>query len=91
MYSQGITNLEPEEMIEFQNKIKSDIVTPVDMFTLPTDKKQIARSKLTETNKRIFTARQLTEKLVGPIQGGSGASSGRGGECRREQELVRFI
>jgi len=70
MYSQGIKDLNPEEMIAFQNKIKSDFVTPVDMFTLPTDTKQEAKDKLTETSKRIFTARQLTKTLVGPIQGG---------------------
>ena len=70
MYSQGIKDLNPEEMIEFQNKIKSDIVTPVDMFTLPTDTKQIAKKKLNETSKRIFTARQLTKFLNAPIQGG---------------------
>ncbi len=70
MYSQGIKDLNPEEMIEFQNKIKSDIVTPVDVFTLPTDKKPIAKKKLTETSLRVYTARQLTETLVGPIQGG---------------------
>ena len=70
MYSHGITDLNAEEMIDFQNKIKSDIVTPVDMFTLPTDTRTIAKEKLNETSKRVFTARQLTQNLVGPIQGG---------------------
>lgn len=69
-FSQGITDIGPEEMIDFQNKIKSDIVTPVDMFTLPEDTKQTAKEKLNETSKRVFTARQLTKNLVGPIQGG---------------------
>ena len=70
MYSKGIKDIEPEKIIDFQNKIKSDIITPVDLFTLPTDDKKTARKKLTQTSERVFTARQLTDVLVGPIQGG---------------------
>ena len=70
MFSHGITDLDAEVMVDFQNKIKSDIVTPVDMFTLPDDSKKIALEKLNETSLRVFTARQLTQTLVGPIQGG---------------------
>ncbi len=70
MFSHGITDLNAEVMVDFQNQIKSDIVTPVDMFTLPTDTKKIAKLKLDETSLRVFTARQLAKTLVGPIQGG---------------------
>jgi len=70
MYSQGIKNILPEEMVDFQNLIKSDIVTPVDLFTLPDDTKQQAKEKTDETSVRVFTAKQLTNRLVGTIQGG---------------------
>ncbi|MBU3897042.1 MAG: tRNA guanosine(15) transglycosylase TgtA [Nanoarchaeota archaeon] len=70
MYSQGVKNLLPEDMIDFQNQIKSDIVTPVDLFTLPEDIKKQAIEKTDETSVRVFTAKQLTNRLVGTIQGG---------------------
>ncbi|MDD5416695.1 MAG: tRNA guanosine(15) transglycosylase TgtA [Candidatus Aenigmarchaeota archaeon] len=70
MFSQGIKDISQEEIIEFQNQIKSDIVTPVDLFTLPDDTKKQAIEKTKETSKRVFAAKQLTKNLVGPIQGG---------------------
>ncbi len=71
MYSQNVKDINSEEIIDFQEKIKSDIITPVDMFTLPDDSKETARKKLKETSKRILSARGLTKKtLNAPIQGG---------------------
>lgn len=71
MYSQKAFDINPEEIIEFQKKIKSDFVTPLDIFTLPSDAKAEARKKLSETLKRVSAARKSVDgNLVGPIQGG---------------------
>jgi 7-cyano-7-deazaguanine tRNA-ribosyltransferase len=73
MYSQKIKDINQEEILEFQQMIGSEIITPVDMFTLPTDKKTEASKKLKETIKRIKRAREFISDsmLVGPLQGGS--------------------
>jgi 7-cyano-7-deazaguanine tRNA-ribosyltransferase len=72
MFSQGKVDVKPEEIIEYQKKIGSDIITPLDMFTLPTDDLKTAKSKLMTTLARIKSARhaQPSINLVGPIQGG---------------------
>ena len=72
MFSQGVKDINQEEIISFQKKIGSNIITPVDMFTFPTDDKKTASKKLAETLKRIKTAKKLKEDrfLTGPIQGG---------------------
>lgn len=72
MYSKGSVRITPEETISFQQKIKSNIITPLDEFTLPTDSKETAKKKLEETMDRIKLAKLKTknELLVGPIQGG---------------------
>lgn len=70
-YSQGISDINPHEILEFQKKIKSDLITPVDVFTLPSDSKTEARKKLLETIKRTAAARKSVDNLVGPVQGGS--------------------
>ena len=72
MYSQNLRNIDPDKIIEFQNTIGSDIETPVDMFTLPDDKKSVARKKMSETIRRIRDARKsAVNYLAGPIQGGT--------------------
>lgn len=72
MYSQNVFDINPAEIVEFQKKIKSDFVTPLDVFTLPSDTKAEARKKLLETVKRTAAARKsVSGNLVGPIQGGS--------------------
>ncbi len=71
-YSQGIADINPAEIVEFQKSIKSDFVTPLDLFTLPSDTKAEARKKLLETVKRTGAARKsVGGNLVGPIQGGT--------------------
>jgi len=73
MYSQGKFEITPEETLEFQKKIGSDIITPLDLFTLPNDSKQIAREKLKETLIRLKSARENIKDraLCGPVQGGA--------------------
>jgi len=72
MFSQNVFDIDPAEIVEFQKKIKSDFVTPLDLFTLPSDTKAEARKKLLETIKRTAAARKsVSGNLVGPIQGGS--------------------
>jgi 7-cyano-7-deazaguanine tRNA-ribosyltransferase len=71
MFSHGIKDLDNETMVSFQMQIKSDFVTPVDVFTLPSDSKEVAAKKLRETLERIKVAKSIcNEKLVCPIQGG---------------------
>jgi len=72
MFSQGKADVAPEEIIEYQKKIGSDIITPLDMFTLPVDDLKTAKAKLALTLARIKSARvsQPDINLVGPIQGG---------------------
>ncbi|MBW6451164.1 MAG: tRNA guanosine(15) transglycosylase TgtA [DPANN group archaeon] len=73
MYSKGKVDITPDETIEYQKKIGSNIITPLDLFTLPEDKEDIVKSKLTETIERMKIAKtKITDSLfVGPIQGGA--------------------
>ncbi len=73
MYSQGKFDITPEETVDFQKKIGSDIITPFDMFTFPADSKEIAREKLDETLLRLRGARKKVSNslLSGPVQGGA--------------------
>ncbi len=67
-----------EEIVEFQKKFGSDIITPVDIFTLPKDDYKIANKKLKQTISRIAAAKnilahnagEVLHLLNGPIQGG---------------------
>ncbi|MEA3229622.1 MAG: tRNA guanosine(15) transglycosylase TgtA, partial [archaeon] len=72
MYSQGGVSVMPDEIIAYQKAIGSDIITPLDLFTLPKDRRDIAGQKLKETMERIAMARKDVESqlLVGPVQGG---------------------
>lgn len=72
MYSKGGADIGPEETVEYQKLVGSDIVTPLDVFTLPSDTRQTAGQKLEETMKRTGAAREAVKKqmLVGPVQGG---------------------
>lgn len=73
MYSKGKVNITPKETLEFQKKIGSDIITPLDLFTVPQESRINAKRNLEETLTRIKEAREIvnTEQLVGPVQGGS--------------------
>jgi len=71
MYSQNIKDISQEQILDFQKKIGSDIITPVDIFTTPDDSRQVAEKKLEETARRVKEAREIiATDLVGPIQGG---------------------
>ncbi len=71
MYSQSVFDINPDEIVEFQKSIKSDFITPLDLFTLPSDTRAEARKKLLETARRVAVARRSVEgNLVGPVQGG---------------------
>ncbi|MBW6461709.1 MAG: tRNA guanosine(15) transglycosylase TgtA [DPANN group archaeon] len=72
MYSHGSVKISPEETIAYQKKIGSNIITPLDLFTLPKDNQEIAEKKLADTLERIDEARVsvTSQDLVGPIQGG---------------------
>jgi len=70
-WSRGITGINPSEIIKFQKDIGSDIITPLDVFTTPTDDFKTAKTKLIETIARVKNARAEVQKyFVGPIQGG---------------------
>lgn len=69
MYSQGIKDINSDEIVDFQKKIGSDIITPVDLFTLPNDSVAEVKRKIKETTMRIKSAREKVEFLNGPIQG----------------------
>lgn len=73
MYSKGSVDITPQETLDFQRRIGSDIITPLDLFTTPDDTKDSARQKLDETLKRIESARKTVSSgmLVGPVQGGN--------------------
>lgn len=72
MYSQGDAKIGPEETIEYQQKVGADVITPLDLFTLPTDTRETAEQKLHETSSRVKSAREVvkTQALNVPIQGG---------------------
>lgn len=73
MYSQKKVEISPLQTIKFQQKINSDIITPLDEFTLPEDSLNTSEKKLNTTLERIKEARKLVKGrlLVGPVQGGS--------------------
>lgn len=71
MYSQNVTTINPQETVQFQQDIGSDIVTPLDIFSLPTDDRRTVIKKLKETDKRYSElARKDGTYTVGPVQGG---------------------
>ncbi|MEU7617982.1 tRNA-guanine transglycosylase [Micromonospora rifamycinica] len=72
---QGLTRqlyLNNADIVRFQDRIGSDIVSPLDLITPPGDKKAVAEAKLVSTEKRIVKAMGLVERgiLVGVQQGG---------------------
>lgn len=72
MYSQGKADIGNKETIDYQMKLGADIVTPLDEFTLISDKRKISVEKMKSTIKRINEARKLVKSqlLNVPIQGG---------------------
>src|SRR3989338_7511536 len=71
MYSQNSWNIDPKETVKFQQDIGSNIITPLDVFTLPTDDRATVLKKLKETDKRYHAFERKAGTLtVGPVQGG---------------------
>ncbi len=70
MYSQGKAKISNEETISFQQQIGSDIITPLDLFTLPQDNYASASKKLNKTLERIKHLESLNLPYSFPIQGG---------------------
>lgn len=70
LYSQS-ARVDPKETLEFQKAIRSDVVTPLDVFTLPTDDRKTVVRKMQETDKRYRKLpRTKNTFIVGPVQGG---------------------
>ena len=46
------------QLVDYQQKIGSDIITPLDVFTLPTDSESVAKQKLKDTIDRTRAARE---------------------------------
>jgi 7-cyano-7-deazaguanine tRNA-ribosyltransferase len=68
----GPLYLANDTIIKFQDEIGSDIVSPLDVITLPGDKQTVAAKKLAATLKRIKEGLGLVRRgtLVGVQQGG---------------------
>ncbi|ABU81661.1 tRNA-ribosyltransferase family protein [Ignicoccus hospitalis] len=68
-YSRGV-RVDPEESVRYQISAGSDIITPVDLFSLPTDSKEVAAKKAEVSFRRWLRARELKEEVSAPVQGG---------------------
>jgi 7-cyano-7-deazaguanine tRNA-ribosyltransferase len=67
-----IPQVDPDEIIKFQAAIKSDIITILDMFTVPAASHQKAEENLAETYKRAVSAVGIkgASALACTVQGG---------------------
>jgi len=67
----GNIDVKPDEILNFQYAIKSDICVPLDIPTPPDVPKEKAASDLLETERRLDEARKIRgdSLLAGPIQG----------------------
>ncbi len=69
-YSRGV-RVDPIESVKYQEEVGVDIVTPVDLFSLPQDSKEVAAEKALKSLERWKNARELVKRPVSaPIQGG---------------------
>lgn len=64
--------LSNETIVAFQERIGTDVASPLDLVTPPGDKRGVAEDKLAATNKRVRAAMPLVERslLAGVQQGG---------------------
>ncbi len=64
--------LKNRDIVRFQDRIRSDIIAPLDLVTPPGDSRSVSQSKLDVTNKRIREALDLVEHgiVAGVQQGG---------------------
>jgi len=61
-----------KDIVSFQDKIGSDVISPLDLVTAPGDKRGVAEEKMLATNKRIAEGQRLVQHgiLAGVQQGG---------------------
>jgi 7-cyano-7-deazaguanine tRNA-ribosyltransferase len=64
--------LSNKKIVKFQDQIRADIVSPLDLISAPGDNRQTAQKKLLSTIKRIREAKNLVQNgiLAGVQQGG---------------------
>ncbi|PTD93613.1 tRNA guanosine(15) transglycosylase TgtA [archaeon SCG-AAA382B04] len=67
----GDVDVSSEEIIDFQKKIGSDIIVPLDIPTPQEASKEKARKDLEETNKRLRQIELDERNFAGPVQGSS--------------------
>ncbi len=86
----GDIEVQPLEILEFQRSIGSDICVPLDIPTPPDVPRSRAESELSETERRLFEAREFWDDdgplLAGPIQGSTYPDL-RFGAARRIKEI----
>ena len=71
-HAYGDVEVTPEEIVDFQHRIRSDIVTVLDEFTEPDAPVEVARRALATTIERGRAARARVSGLLAvPVQGGS--------------------
>lgn len=71
-HAYGSVEVSPSEILEFQQRIGSDIATVLDVFTEPEAPHDAAASALRETRERARSARTArTGLLAVPVQGGT--------------------
>jgi 7-cyano-7-deazaguanine tRNA-ribosyltransferase len=71
-HAYGSVEIGPEESLEFQERIRSDIATVLDVFTEPEATHEEAASALRTTRERADTARARRRGLLAvPVQGGA--------------------
>ncbi len=70
-HAYGSVEVGPEEVLDFQNRIGTDIATVLDVFTEPTATEAEAREALRVTDERARAARAARPGLLAvPVQGG---------------------
>lgn len=80
--------LSNKNIVRFQNMIKSDIIAPLDLITLPCEKKTIAEQKMIVSHKRILEAIEITDySILSGIQQGGRFFDLRQKHIRMLQEL----
>ncbi len=90
-HAYGSVEVGPEEILEFQNRIGSDIATVLDRFTEPETDWAGASAALEETLERARSARAVRPGLLAvPVQGGSHEDL-RSRSARRASELADVL
>ncbi|MCK5039662.1 MAG: tRNA guanosine(15) transglycosylase TgtA [Candidatus Aenigmarchaeota archaeon] len=88
MYSLGKTDIGTEETVKLQIELGSDIITPLDEFTFPTDTKSEVEKKMKKTYANSLLAREIinehNKKYKRELQFNSTVQGGVFMDCRRE-------